>query len=121
MLKFFFKRYKKQLLDLFMDDFFGCVPADAQEEFLTIMAEKKNKVKRWHQYISYFALRKSKEHPELAEMYYHWIMFSNFQMNLIEKANLPKEDSKGKVETVVVGRTFEDDINGVKAFITKKK
>lgn len=121
-LKTIFRKYKKELLWFFIADFMGEVPEDVEKVALVIAWEKRRHFKKWLQYQSLIALRMSKEQPQLQEMYMHWILLVNFQMNMLEKDNLIREEEKIDPDAPNVPvSTLEEDIARVQDFIGRKK
>lgn len=121
-LKLIYVKYKKQLLWLAIADFMGEVPAEVESTALVIAWEKRHHFKKWLQYQSFLALRMSKERPQLQEMYYYWILFANFQMNMLEKDNLLRDEKPVQPDSPkVVADTLKEEIQGVQDFISRKK
>ena len=123
LLRFFFKRYKHDFEDLFVEEMVGAIPKDIREPSVTFLANGKEVLTRFFLFQSYVLQRRAVSDIEGVERYHGMLVMLKYLMLLISESDVrtpEKATSPEKVKTdVTIG--VEEFLTGMKSLTKEKK
>lgn len=114
MLRWIYKRYRQQIYDLLIEDFYGTIPKDVKEPAMTFFADHKDKMDKFLQIHAYNMQRRSIMDGKDAEVYKGILIHIR---SLLVLTAAGKKSGYAPVEA----KPEKNPLDGVKDFVKKGK